>query len=230
MSAYKILIVEDDAPIAELLAYRLRKEGYDTGIAGTGAKALQLAAGVHPDLILLDWQLPDISGLEVCRRVNEELHIPVIMVTARNMVEDKVLGLELGADDYITKPFSLRELMARVKANLRRSGLSSWNSEHTGILEFGNLQIDTEKYEVTKCGKHVDLTSREFDLLKFLATSGGKVFTREILLNKVWDYEYYGDVRTVDVTIRRLREKIEDNPSEPKFIMTKRGVGYYFGA
>ena len=120
MSAYKILIVEDDAPIAELLAYRLRKEGYDTGIAGTGAKALQLAAGVHPDLILLDWQLPDISGLEVCRRVNEELHIPVIMVTARNMVEDKVLGLEAGADDYITKPFDVREVVARIKATFRR--------------------------------------------------------------------------------------------------------------
>ena len=225
-----ILVVEDEKSISDILKINLQKNGFRVITAFDGEDAVKKAFELEPDLILLDVMLPKLDGFSVCKQVRESLSVPIIMLTAREEEVDKVLGLELGADDYITKPFSLRELMARVKANLRRSGLSSWTSEHTGILEFGNLQIDTEKYEVTKCGKHVDLTSREFDLLKFLATSGGKVFTREILLNKVWDYEYYGDVRTVDVTIRRLREKIEDNPSEPKFIMTKRGVGYYFGA
>ncbi len=225
-----ILVVEDEKSISDILKINLQKNGFRVITAFDGEDAVKKTFELEPDLILLDVMLPKIDGFSVCKQIRESLSVPIIMLTAREEEVDKVLGLELGADDYITKPFSLRELMARVKANLRRSGLSSWHAEHTGILEFGNLQIDVEKYEVTKCGKHVDLTSREFDLLKFLATSGGKVFTREILLNKVWDYEYYGDVRTVDVTIRRLREKIEDNPSDPKFIMTKRGVGYYFGA
>ncbi len=225
-----ILVVEDEKSISDILKINLQKNGFRVITAFDGEDAVKKTFELEPDLILLDVMLPKLDGFSVCKQIRESLSVPIIMLTAREEEVDKVLGLELGADDYITKPFSLRELMARVKANLRRSGLSSWHAEHTGILEFGNLQIDVEKYEVTKCGKHVDLTSREFDLLKFLATSGGKVFTREILLNKVWDYEYYGDVRTVDVTIRRLREKIEDNPSDPKFIMTKRGVGYYFGA
>lgn len=152
------------------------------------------------------------------------------MLTARDEEVDKILGLELGADDYITKPFSLRELMARVKANLRRTKLSSGDEGEKAKITFGDITIDLEKYEVIKRGNPVELTYREFELLKFLASRKGKIFSRETLLNKVWDYEFYGDVRTVDVTIRRLREKIEDNPSMPTYIMTKRGVGYFFGA
>ena len=174
--------------------------------------------------------LPKVDGFSVCKKIRETLSTPIIMLTAREEEVDKVLGLELGADDYMTKPFSLRELMARVKANLRRTQLVNKNNEESKILEFSDLVIDTEKYEVRKRNEVIDLTFREFELLKYLATKRGKIFTREILLNKVWDYEFYGDVRTVDVTIRRLREKIEDNPSVPAYIMTKRGVGYYFGA
>ncbi len=174
--------------------------------------------------------LPKMDGFSVCRKIRETLSTPIIMLTAREEEVDKVLGLELGADDYMTKPFSLRELMARVKANLRRTQLTTKSNDEAKVMEFGELVIDTEKYEVKKRGAIIDLTFREFELLKFLANTKGKIFTREVLLNKVWDYEFYGDVRTVDVTIRRLREKIEDNPSLPAYIMTKRGVGYYFGA
>jgi len=174
--------------------------------------------------------LPKMDGFTVCKKKREKSSVPVINLSAREEEVDKVLGLELGADDYMTKPFSLRELLARVKANLRRTQISM-KSEATGdIMTFGDLVIDIEKYEVRKKDTSISLTFREFELLKFLATKKGKIFSREQLLNKVWDYEFYGDVRTVDVTIRRLREKIEDNPSMPTYIITKRGVGYYFGA
>ena len=226
----KILVVEDEKSISDILKINLEKNKFKVITAYDGEEAVEKALNDSPDLILLDVMLPKMDGFSVCKKIRETMSTPIIMLTAREEEVDKVVGLELGADDYMTKPFSLRELMARVKANLRRTQFDTKPEESSKILNFGDLQIDIEKYDVIKKGVVVDLTSREFDLLKFLATSGGKVFTREVLLNKVWDYEYYGDVRTVDVTIRRLREKIEDNPSVPVYIMTKRGVGYYFGA
>ena len=225
-----ILVVEDEKSISDILKINLEKNGFKVSTAYDGEDAVNKALTENPDLILLDVMLPKLDGFSVCKKLRETMSTPIIMLTAREEEVDKVLGLELGADDYMTKPFSLRELMARVKANLRRTQLTTKPDAESKILEFGDLVIDTEKYEVRKKDITIDLTFREFELLKFLATRRGKIFTREILLNKVWDYEFYGDVRTVDVTIRRLREKIEDNPSVPAFIMTKRGVGYYFGA
>ena len=183
------------------------------------------------DLILLDVMLPGMDGFEVCRKVREKSQVPIIMLTAREDEVDKVLGLELGADDYITKPYSMRELTARVKANLRRSTAQpvvEEEPENQNTINSGELSINVERYEVAKNGEIIDITLREFELLKFLAMQPDKIFSREKLLENVWGYEYYGDVRTVDVTVRRLREKIEDDPSMPKYIITKRGVGYYF--
>lgn len=226
----KILVVDDEKPIVDILKLNLEKNGYKVIFAHDGETAAEMALTQEPDLILLDVMLPKMDGFTVCKKVREKSSVPIIMLTAREEEVDKVLGLELGADDYMTKPFSLRELMARVKANLRRTQITGKTDSAEAVLTFGELAIDVEKYEVRKRGEAVSLTFREFELLKFLATRKGKIFTREQLLNKVWDYEFYGDVRTVDVTIRRLREKIEDNPSLPAYIITKRGVGYYFGA
>ena len=223
-----ILVVEDERPIAEILKVNLIKNGYKVLNAFDGKEALDIALANEPDLILLDVMLPTMDGFTVCKKIRETKSTPIIMLTARAEEVDKVLGLELGADDYITKPFSLRELMARVKANLRRSAVAV--PETNEPLCFAELEINIERYEVKKRGEVVELTYREFELLKYLATQSGKIFSREHLLNKVWDYEYVGDDRTVDVTIRRLREKIEDDPSNPVYILTKRGVGYYFGA
>ena len=227
---YKILVVDDEKPIVEILRINLEKNGYKVITAYDGDSAASMALTEEPDLILLDVMLPGMDGFTVCKKVREKSSVPIIMLTAREEEVAKVRGLELGADDYMTKPFSLRELMARVKANLRRTQIVNNNDGTNEILVFDDLAIDMEKYEVRKRGEIISLTFREFELLKFLATKKGKIFTREQLLNKVWDYEFYGDVRTVDVTIRRLREKIEDNPSLPSYIITKRGVGYYFGA
>ena len=226
-SGKTILVVEDEKPIAEILKVNLVKNGYKVLNAFDGEKALEIALTTELDLILLDVMLPKMDGFTVCKKVRETLSTPIIMLTARAEEVDKVLGLELGADDYITKPFSLRELMARVKANLRRLALATPDTNEP--LVFSELEINIERYEVKKRGTVIDLTYREFELLKYLATQKGKIFSREHLLNKVWDYEYVGDDRTVDVTIRRLREKIEDDPSNPTYILTKRGVGYYFG-
>lgn len=226
-----VLIVDDERPIVDILKYNLEKDGYTTIEAYDGAQALELAISQNPDIILLDVMLPKMDGFEVCRKVREKRpSVPILMLTAREEEVDKVLGLELGADDYITKPFSVRELMARVKANLRRSNAEQpeVSNEVSSSINAGRIVINLDRYEVSRDGKVVDLTLREFELLKFLATQPDKVFTREMLLEKVWGYEYYGDVRTVDVTIRRLREKIEDDPSMPNFIVTKRGVGYCF--
>lgn len=225
-----ILIVDDEKPIADILKVNLTKNGYRVTEAYDGDEAVKKALSDDPDLVLLDVMLPGQDGFTVLKKIREKSSVPVIMLTARDEEVDKILGLELGADDYITKPFSLRELMARVKANLRRTKLSSGDEGEKSKITFGDITIDLEKYEVIKRGNPVELTYREFELLKFLASRKGKIFSRETLLNKVWDYEFYGDVRTVDVTIRRLREKIEDNPSMPTYIMTKRGVGYFFGA
>lgn len=219
-----ILIVEDEKAIVDILKFNLEREGYKVISAADGEEGLSLALSKSPDLILLDVMLPKMDGYDVCRRVREKSTVPILMLTARGEELDKVLGLEMGADDYITKPFGVRELMARVKANLRRGEPARGTGD---VIRFGDFCILTDRYEITKDGKTIDLTLREFELVKFLAQSPGRIFTRESLLEEVWGYEYYGDVRTVDVTVRRLREKIEDDPAAPKFIMTKRGVGYY---
>lgn len=230
MEERTVLIIEDDPHIVDILKFNFQKEGYKVLIGTDGALGLELALNENPDLILLDVMLPKMDGFEVCRRIREKSTTPIIMLTAREEEVDKVLGLELGADDYMTKPFSIRELTARVKANLRRTSIEKEQnpSDSSNTIVSGELVINTERYEVQKRGKVIDITLREFELLKFLAQQPDKIFTRESLLENVWGYEYYGDVRTVDVTVRRLREKIEDDASLPKYIMTKRGVGYYF--
>ncbi len=226
----KVLVVDDERPIVEILKINLQKEGYSVFEAYDGEEAVNKALTVEPDLILLDVMLPKLDGFSVCKKIREKSSVPILMLTAREEELDKVLGLELGADDYITKPFSIRELMARVKANMRRSEAAAEEKQKKteDELRIGDFVLDFNRYELYKNGELVDLTIREFDLIKFLASKPGKVFSRQNLLESVWDYEYYGDVRTVDVTVRRLREKVEDDPSEPKVIMTKRGVGYYF--
>lgn len=222
-----VLIVEDEKPIAEIIKFNLEKEGYKVIVAHDGEEGLHKAITLGPDLILLDVMLPKMDGFQVCRKLRETSSVPILMLTAKEEEVDKVLGLEMGADDYITKPFGMRELLARVKANLRRNDSNNNNKPET-MLFTGELTIDFAKYEVKKRKDILELTSREFELLKFLAVQSEQVFTREQLLKEVWGYEYYGDIRTVDVTIRRLREKVEDNSGSPEYIMTKRGVGYYF--
>lgn len=227
----KIVIIEDEKAISDIIKYNLEKEGYQVYTAYDGEEGLKLINTVDPNLILLDIMMPKMDGLQVCKKVRQTKETPIIMLTAKAEEIDKVVGLELGADDYMTKPFGMRELIARIKANLRRSvpvmGETSANGGNN-VVEEGGLAIDLVKYEVSKNGIIIELTLREFELLKFLVTQKGKVFSRETLLEKVWGYEYYGDVRTVDVTIRRLREKIEDDPSKAAYVLTKRGVGYYF--
>ena len=237
-----ILIVDDEQPIIDMLVYNLQKEGYNTLEATDGEKAVDLALNENPDLILLDIMIPKIDGLSVCKRIRHTLNVPIIMLTAKSEEIDKILGLELGADDYITKPFSIRELMARIKANLRKGkgnyeeGIApeaNTNKIIVGNLHkiiVGNLQLDIDKFETRVKNKVIDLTLREFEVLKYLANQPGQVVTRETLLEKVWGYEYYGDIRTVDVTVRRIREKIEEDTSNPKILITKRGVGYYIAS
>ncbi|MBA4538292.1 response regulator transcription factor [Bacillus aquiflavi] len=226
----KILVVDDEKPIADILQFNLKKEGYDVHCAYDGNEALKMVEELRPDLILLDIMLPQRDGMEVCREVRKKHEMPIIMLTAKDSEIDKVLGLELGADDYVTKPFSTRELIARVKANLRRhQQITSMKQEENESNEItvGSLVIHPDAYIVSKRGETIELTHREFELLHYLAKHIGQVMTREHLLQTVWGYDYYGDVRTVDVTVRRLREKIEDNPSHPSWIVTRRGVGYY---
>ena len=232
MGKKKVLIIEDEQPIVEILKFNLEKEGYEVDYALDGLEGYNKALSEDADLILLDVMLPGMDGFEVCRKVREKSSVPIIMLTAREEEVDKVLGLELGADDYMTKPFSIRELTARVKANLRRitpdAPVNAVGKENGTTIVSGDLTINMERYEVLKRGSVIEITLREFELLKFLAMQPDKIFTRENLLENVWGYEYYGDVRTVDVTVRRLREKIEDDPGMPRYIVTKRGVGYYF--
>lgn len=230
--AKRVLIVEDEHAIMDILVFNLQKDGYETLSAYDGQEGLNLAQSENPDLILLDVMLPQMDGFEVCGKIRQKSQVPIIMLTAREEETDKVMGLELGADDYITKPFSVRELMARVKANIRRFS----NAEQTSITEgsavgsivAGEIALNDENYSVTKNGAPVELTLREYELLKYLIYNPQKVFTRESLMENVWKFDYFGDVRTVDVTVRRLREKIESDSANPEYIKTKRGIGYYF--
>ena len=234
----KILIVDDEKPIVDILTYNLQKEGYETVEAYDGEEAINYALTQKPDLILLDIMLPKVDGLTVCKRIRHTLsNVPILILSAKDEEIDKILGLELGADDYITKPFSVRELVARVKANLRKSEVIQENNQidnaddkKTNKIKVGELELDLDKFEVKARGDVIDLTLREFEVLKYLAGQPGQVVTRETLLEKVWGYEYYGDIRTVDVTVRRIREKIEKNTSNTKILITKRGVGYYITA
>lgn len=227
----KILVVDDEKPITDIEKFSLEKEGYEVEVAYDGEDALKEVEENTPDLIILDIMLPKIDGLEVAKEVRKTHNMPIIMVTAKDSELDKVLGLEIGADDYVTKPFSNRELVARVKANLRRQSVASENSskedDEKREITFGDLTVHPDSYSVTKNGKTVDLTHREFELIHYLAQHAGQVMTREHLLQTVWGYDFFCDVRTVDVTVRRLREKIEDDPSQPKWLVTRRGVGYY---
>ncbi len=233
-----VLVVDDEKPIVDILVYNLKKEGYNTLEANDGEEAVRLVIEKKPDLVLLDIMLPKMDGLTVCKKIRHNYNIPIIMLSAKDEEIDKILGLELGADDYITKPFSVRELIARVKANLRKS-----DNEYNKVVEeakdngrvpneikVGDLYLDLDKFEVKVRGQVIDLTLREFEVLKYLAQQPGQVVTRETLLEKVWGYEYYGDIRTVDVTVRRIREKIELDTSSPKILITKRSVGYYIAA
>lgn len=225
----KILVVDDEKSIVDILKLNLQNEGYTVYEAYDGEEAVLKAGSVEPDLILLDVMLPKLDGFSVCKKIRETSTVPILMITAREEEVDKVLGLELGADDYVTKPFSVRELMARIKANMRRTEIEpAQNDGDNDIIDVGCFTLDCNRYELYKNGNLIDLTVREFELIKFLSAQPNKIYSRKSLLEYVWDYEYYGDVRTVDVTVRRVREKIEDDPSNPKHIMTKRGVGYYF--
>ena len=223
--AAKILIVDDEKNIVDILRFNLQKEGFETMEAYDGREAIEKAIRLKPDIILLDVMLPVFDGFTVCRKLRERIQTPIIMLTAKEEEVDKILGLEMGADDYVTKPFSPRELIARIKSNLRRSTIES-RSEISDIIHAFDLEIDIARYEVSKAGEIIDLTAREFSLIKFLVQNAGKVFSRETLMEKIWDYEYFGDMRTVDVTVSRLREKLSKNINE--YILTKRGVGYYF--
>lgn len=229
----KILIVEDEKNIVDILSFNLGREGYETLEAYDGAAGLKLALEEDPDLILLDIMLPRMNGFDVCKAVREKnTSIPIIMLTAREEESDKVFGLEVGADDYITKPFSMRELIARVGANIRRTSMTApaaANAAANAMAVSGSLSINTESRQVFRDGQAIDLTQREYELLTFLASHPNKVYSRVDLMEQVWNYGYVGDdVRTVDVTVRRLREKIEVNPASPAYILTRRGVGYYF--
>lgn len=226
----KVLIVDDEKPISDIISFSLKKEGYEIAVAYDGEAALEQFESEHPDLIILDLMLPKIDGLEVCRQIRKTSQVPIIMLTAKDSEIDKVLGLELGADDYVTKPFSNRELTARVKANLRRNVVEQVpeeEEEEPAEIVIGDLVIHEDAFMASKNGVEIDLTHREFELLHYLAKHSGQVMTREHLLQTVWGYDYFGDVRTVDVTVRRLREKIEETPSHPNILMTRRGVGYF---
>ncbi|MBQ7599301.1 MAG: response regulator transcription factor [Clostridia bacterium] len=226
----KILVVEDEKNIAAVLAYNIRKEGYDCEIAYDGETGLEKALDSSFDLVLLDIMLPKMNGFEVCERIRYKSEVPIIFVTAREEEKDRILGLETGADDYITKPFSFKELMARVRANIRRSSgeiTKAVETEEAPIC-VGELVIDKTRFSVTKNGEEVELSRKDYDLILFLAENLGKAFSREELLQRIWGYDnYYGDIRTVDVTVSRIRKKIEVDPGQPEYILTRRGVGYY---
>lgn len=228
----KILIVEDEKHIAQTLAFNLMQEGYEYDIAFDGEEGLKKAYSGEFDLILLDLMLPKMDGFEVCRRVRAKLSTPIIVVTARQEDIDKIFMFDIGADDYVTKPFKIKVLMSRVKANIRRAAnelvINESDDANPNVITIRDLVIDNDKYQITKNGENILLTKKEYELLVHLAKNEGKVYSREALLESVWGYEgFYGDIRTVDVTISRLREKLETDPAKPEYIHTKRQVGYY---
>lgn len=226
----KVLIVDDEKAIVEILQYNLEKNEFETLVAYDGNEALELARKEDPDIILLDIMLPGMDGFGVCKALREEgNNVPIIMLTAREDETDKVFGLEIGADDYITKPFSMRELLARVKANMRRVAAPALAEEkNDSVLHVKDLTIDTDRHSVYRNGKEIELTEREYNILQLMASAPGRIFSREELMRQVWQYDYFGDLRTVDVAMRRFREKLEKKPAEPEYIMTRRGAGYYF--
>lgn len=224
----RVLVVDDEKIIVKGLKFSLEKEGYEVLTAYDGEEALRLFNEENPDLIVLDLMLPEVDGFEVCRRIRKSSDVPIVMLTARGDDIDKILGLELGADDYMTKPFNPRELTARIKAILRRSHAPSMDASNMQVIRLQDMQIDLFQHKVRVRDKEVELTSKEFALLSLMASHPGRVFSREKLLEHVWGYDYYGDARTVDVHIRHLREKIEPEPSTPQLILTVWGAGYKF--
>ncbi len=230
MNDKKILIVDDEKPIVDILKFNLEKEGFSTAVAYDGEEAINIALSIKPDLILLDLMLPKVDGFNVCKELRKSLVCPIIMLTAKEEVVEKIIGLELGADDYMTKPFSIREVIARVKANLRKHVIQEPEENKKtskSKIQIKDMIIDSEKYIAIIGDKKIDLTIKEFELLKMLSSEPDQVFTREQILKGVWGYDFYGDARTVDVTIRRLREKIEKDSANPQYVQTKRGMGYY---
>jgi two-component system, OmpR family, response regulator len=225
--ADKVLVVEDDSNLLEAVKYNLRKDGHDVVTAGDGETALEVARKEKPDIIILDIMLPKLNGFEVCRILRKEMTVPILMLTAKVDETDKIVGLEIGADDYMTKPFSMRELMARIRAMLRRAKITGQTPpEETAPIKIGDIEVDTARHRVVLSGARLELSPKEFDLLAFLAKNKGLVFSREQLLEKVWGYDFAGDTRTVDVHIRWLRQKIEADAGRPRYLMTVRGTGY----
>ncbi len=226
--AKKVLVVDDEKLIVKGIRFSLEQDGMEVDCAYDGEEAFEMAKANSYDMILLDIMLPKMDGFEVCQQIREFSNVPIVMLTAKGDDMDKILGLEYGADDYITKPFNILEVKARIKAIMRRTGNVKPKEENSKMVESGDLRLDCESRRLFILGKEVNVTAKEFDLLELLVTNPNKVYSRENLLNLVWGYEYPGDVRTVDVHVRRLREKIEANPSEPKYVHTKWGVGYYY--
>lgn len=224
----RILVVDDEKLIVKGIRFSLEQDGMEVDCAYDGGEALELAKEHEYDVVLLDLMLPVYDGYEVCQRIREFSDMPIIMLTAKGDDMDKILGLEYGADDYITKPFNILEVKARIKAIIRRSSKRNAREEDSSLIHVGELSLDRESRRVFIAGEEINLTAKEFDLLELFLTNPGKVFSREKLLNVVWGYEYPGDVRTVDVHVRRLREKVEKNPSDPHYVYTKWGVGYYY--
>ncbi|MGQ0778682.1 MAG: response regulator transcription factor [Pseudonocardiales bacterium] len=226
----RVLIVEDEESFADPLAFLLRKEGFTTAVATTGSEALEEFDRNGADIVLLDLMLPGMSGTDVCKHLRSRSGVPVIMVTARDSEIDKVVGLELGADDYITKPYSARELIARIRAVLRRGGEAEGDGLAPTVLEAGPVRMDVERHTVTVAGQEVALPLKEFDLLEYLLRNVGRVLTRGQLIDRVWGADYVGDTKTLDVHIKRLRSKIEPDPSSPHHLLTVRGLGYKYDA
>ena len=224
----RVLVVDDEKLLVKGIKFNLEKDGYQVDTAFDGAAALAMVRDQKYDIIILDLMLPEVSGLEVCRKIRETSNVPIIMLTAKSEGVDKLIGFEYGADDYVTKPFDILELKARIRAILRRAGSQPAAEAADDQIHIGDLQIDTSQRSVRKNGRATDLTAKEFDLLVMLARHPGRVFSREGLLNEVWGEDYPGDIRTVDVHVRRLREKLETDDSNPEYILTKWGVGYYF--
>jgi two-component system OmpR family response regulator len=223
----KFLVVEDDQTLQEVLKYNLGKEGYNVVAAGDGVQALEVARSTPLDFVILDLMLPKMSGFEVCRIIRQEMGVPILILTAKEDEIDKIVGLDLGADDYMTKPFKMRELLSRIRAILRRSNLALLKAANSGtLIKINDIEIDVSRHKVTRRGAPLDLTPKEFELLTFLANNKGIVFDRERLLEKIWGYNYGGDTRTIDVHVSWLREKIEENPETPRLLLTVRGIGY----